>query len=121
DTRLRVLAGARRRARIERPVDDGELEVDLVSHPFAVHAYPVVRCGQVAGAVRRHRTLHAVIPQRLFPVEPRRVDQAGLEGDGAPLRRIRREGVFEPEPERVVTGTDALDVRRNAGGDSARE
>src|SRR5205085_9482540 len=97
-----VLALARRRARVERPVDDGELEIDLVGHPLPVHAPAVIRRRHVAGAVHRHRALHAVIPQRLFPVEPGRVDQPALERERAALRRIRREGVLEAKPKRVV-------------------
>src|SRR5256885_16887811 len=79
-------------------------------------------------AVRRHRPLQGVTPPRLFPVEPWRVDQAGLEGDGAPRRRIRRERVLEPEPERVVSrggsgrdGAEALDIDREPRSDPIRK
>src|SRR5256712_730272 len=73
DARHQVLAFVPRAIVVALPVHDGELAVHLVVLPLAVDPGAEVRGRGVAVAVERHGPLHAVVPQRLFPVEPRSV------------------------------------------------
>src|SRR2546422_601608 len=91
---LAVVPGA---AAVAFTVHDRELAVHLVVLPLAVDPGAEVRGGGVAVAVERHGPLHAVVPQRLFPVEPRCVQQAELVGEVAAGGRPRGERVLEPQ------------------------
>src|SRR5439155_22312787 len=63
---LAVVTGA---AAIAFTVYQRELAVHLVVLPLAVDSGAEVGGRGVTVAVERHRSLHAVVPQRLFPVE----------------------------------------------------
>src|SRR5207247_1753753 len=119
DARHHVLAVVPRAAAVAFTVHDRELAVHLVVLPLAVDPGAEVRGGGVAVAVERHGPLHAVVPQRLFPVEPRRVQQAELVGEVAAGGRPRRERVLEPQ--HLVPAAARLEVARHARLEAARE
>src|SRR3989441_9525598 len=84
-----VLALVARRPVVILAVHDRDLEVHLVGPPLAVdaraeigrrHVTLLAAGGGHEAALQRHLPLHAVVPQRLFPIHPRRVDQADLVG-----------------------------------------
>src|SRR6266566_465829 len=64
---------------IESVVRERDLHVDFVGPPLAVDAGAESGGGGITVTLQGHGALHAVVPQRLFPVEPRRVDLADLE------------------------------------------
>ena len=114
-----VLALVARRLVVVLAVVNADLRVHEVLLPGAVDAQPEVGRGHVPASLQRHLPLHAVVPERLFPVQPRRVDLAELEGDRAVLGGERGVGVLEAVREGAV-GVP-VDVGRDAGPEAARE
>src|SRR5438309_1431790 len=119
DARHQVLAVVPPAAAVAFTVHDRELAVDLVVLPLAVDPGAEVRGRSVTVAVERHGALHAVVPQRLFPVEPRRVEQAELVGEVAAGGRPRGERVLEPQ--HLVPAAVRLEVTRHTRLEAARE
>src|SRR5262249_5854068 len=77
-----VLALITETGRVAAVVVDPGLEVDLLFIDVAVNAGAEVRRGEVR-AVEHRGALHPVVPEGLFPVDPRGLHQAELVGQGA--------------------------------------
>src|SRR6266480_3856872 len=67
-------------------VHERDLHVDLIRPPLAVDPHSEIGGGDVAVALQRHLTLHAVVPQRLFPIDPARMNLPKLERERAAVR-----------------------------------
>src|SRR5207302_1950603 len=77
---------------------------DPVGTELIVDAAAKVGGGGVTAALERHLSLHAVIPQCLFPVEPCGVDLAELEGEVAARRCVTEIGVLQAEGAGAIGG-----------------
>jgi hypothetical protein len=95
--RLHVLPLVACAAAVAFAVDDRDLTVDHVVLALAVDSDAEVGRGHVPVAIDRHGALHAVVPDRLFKVDPRRMDQPELVGEEALARRPAGVCVLEPD------------------------
>src|SRR5207247_189891 len=82
DARLHVLAVVSGAAAVALSVHDGDLAIDLVVVPLGVDPRTEVGRREVFVAIERDGALHTVVPERLFKVDPRRVQQTELVGEG---------------------------------------
>src|SRR6185503_8616194 len=87
-----IVTGA---ARIPFAIHKRQLSVHLLAVPVTIDAGAEVRRGQVAIPVEGNGPLHAVIPERLRPIDVRRVDQAELVRELAVVRRPAEVGVLQ--------------------------